>query len=242
MLLCFAGDRGLELYNSWNLSVDKQKKLVNYWTNFETYVTPQANKIMARYKLHCLQQQEQSIDIWIMAASELATECGYGEIRDEMLRDHIVFVTNSEAVRTKCLEIGDKITLQQARQFALTHEHTQRQLKQMSGQMSGTKDIHSVKKRPQSKNKFKKSGKITTTSPATTTKHGHSNNKCFNCGGNRHPMRECPAREAKCYNCSRIGHFSKLCLSKNKNVNTVDTSYDHDFVMTVIVCHTPNHM
>ena len=94
MLLCFTGDRGLELnrfHNSWNLSVDEQKQLVNYWTNFETYVTPQANKIMARYKLHCLQQHEQSIDIWITAASELATECGYGEIRDEMLRDHIVF-------------------------------------------------------------------------------------------------------------------------------------------------------
>ena len=174
--------------------------------------------------------------------SELATECGYGEIRDEMLRDHIVFATNSEVVRTKCLEVGDKLTLQQACQFALTHEHTQRQLKQMSGQMSGTKDIHSVKKRPQSKNKFNKSGKITTTSPSTSTKHGHSNNKCFNCGGNRHPMRECPAREAKCYNCSRIGHFSKLCLSKNKNVNTVDTSYDHDFVMTVnATCHSVSY-
>ena len=100
MLLCFAGDRGLELYNSWNLHVDKQKQLVNYLTNFETYVTPQANKSMARYKLHCLQQQEQSIDIWITAASELATECGYGEIRDEMLRDHIVFATQKQCVQS----------------------------------------------------------------------------------------------------------------------------------------------
>ena len=56
-------------------------------------------------------------------------------------------------------------------------------------------------------------------------------------------MRECPAREAKCYNCSRIGHFSKLCLSKNKNVNTVDTTYDHDFVMTVnATCHSVSYL
>ena len=55
----------------------------------------------------------------------------------------LCLTTNSEVVRTKCLEVGDKLTLLQARQFALTHEHTQRQLKQMSGQMSGTKDIHS---------------------------------------------------------------------------------------------------
>ena len=52
-------------------------------------------------------------------------------------------------------------------------------------------------------------------------------------------MRECSAREAKCYNCSPIGHFSKLCLSKNKNVNTVDTTYDQDFVMTLnATCHS----
>ena len=70
---------------------------------------------MDRYKLHCLQQQEQSIDIRITAASGLATECGYGEIRDEMLRDHIMFATNSEVVRTKCLEVGDTLTLQQAK-------------------------------------------------------------------------------------------------------------------------------
>ena len=118
---------------------------MNFWANFETYVTPHANQIMTRYKLHWFRQQEQSIDIWIMAASDLATECGYGEIRDEMLRDHIVFASVSEVVRTNCLEVGDKLTLQQARQFALTHEHTQRQLKQMSGITSGTKDIHSVK-------------------------------------------------------------------------------------------------
>ena len=56
---------------------------------------------MVHYKLHCLQQEEQLIDIWITTASELAIESGYGEIRDEMLRDHIGFANNSEVVRTK---------------------------------------------------------------------------------------------------------------------------------------------
>ena len=73
----------------------------------------------------------------------------------------------------------------------------------MSGQSSGTKDIHSVKKRPQQKYIFNKSSKVTTTSPATSTKRGHSNYKCYNCDGNRHLVRECTAREGKCYNCSR---------------------------------------
>ena len=105
-----------------------------------------------------------------------------------MLRDHIVFATNSEVMHTKCLEVGDKLTLQQACQFALTHEHTQWQLKKMCRQTSGTKNIHSVKKCPQTKHKLNKSSKVNNTSPATTTKCGHSNNKCFNGGGNCHSV------------------------------------------------------
>ena len=65
MLLCYSGDRGLELFNSWTLTAAEQKKLLHYWQNFETYVKPQANQIMARYKLYCLKQNSQSVDIWL---------------------------------------------------------------------------------------------------------------------------------------------------------------------------------
>ena len=97
---CYSGDRGLELFNLTNLT--------NYWENFEVYVKPQPNQIMARYKLYCLKQLTQLVDLWITQAIELATEAGFdSDIRDEMLRDHIVFATNFETVHTKCLEVGD---------------------------------------------------------------------------------------------------------------------------------------
>ena len=107
MLLCDVGDRGLELDNSWNLIIEQQKRLVNYWTNFKTYVISHANQIIVRYKPYCLQQEEQYIVIWITVSRSLATECYYGEIRDKMLKYHIVFATNSEVVRTKCLEVDE---------------------------------------------------------------------------------------------------------------------------------------
>ena len=83
------------------------------------------------------------------------------------------------------------------------------------------------------KNVFNKSIKVTTTRSATETEQGHSNNKCFNDGGNRHSMRECPAREESATTAFALVTSLKLCLSKNKNVNTIDTTYDQDFVMTV---------
>ena len=74
MLLCYSGDRGLELFNSGTLSPAEKKVLTDYWKNFEVYVKPQASQIMARYKLYCLKQLTQSVDLWITQASELTTE------------------------------------------------------------------------------------------------------------------------------------------------------------------------
>ena len=33
MLLCYSGDRGLELFNSWTLSPVGKKVITNYWKN-----------------------------------------------------------------------------------------------------------------------------------------------------------------------------------------------------------------
>ena len=233
MLLCYSGDRGLELFNSWTLTTAEQKKLLNYWQNFENYVKPQANQIMARYKLYCLKQNSQSVDIWLTSASELATESGYTvNIRDEMLRDHIVFATNSEMVRTKCLEVGDDLTLDQASKFAFTYEHTQRQLKEM-GSTQPPHDVHSVKhvQRFPNKKRHGKPGKHHAGNPPhnnpSATTPSKSTNKCLNCGGKRHPLDHCPAKAATCFKCGRNGHYANLCLGgKKPSINTINETDD----------------
>ena len=43
---------------------------------------------------------------------------------------------------------------------------------------------------------------------------------CFFCGGYLHANRaSCPARDATCHNCSKKGHFMKVCQSAKKNSN-----------------------
>ena len=105
---------------------------------------------MARYKPYFPKQLTQSVHLWIAQASELATEAGFDSvIRDEMLRNYIVFTTNFEIVRTTCLEVGDELRLDQARHFALTCEHAQGQLKKMNEYtQSDSHEVHSVRKRP----------------------------------------------------------------------------------------------
>ena len=38
--------------------------------------------------------------------------------------------------------------------------------------------------------------------------------KCMFCGNRRHFRKLCPAQNAICFKCSKIGHFAKVCRSK----------------------------
>ena len=37
--------------------------------------------------------------------------------------------------------------------------------------------------------------------------------KCYFCGYNKHPRQRCPAEEATCNKCQKMGHFAKVCRS-----------------------------
>ena len=55
--MIWVGDKGRDIYNTWELTADEVKKLETYYTRFETYVKPRSNKVFARYKLHLRAQQ-----------------------------------------------------------------------------------------------------------------------------------------------------------------------------------------
>ena len=46
---------------------------------------------------------------------------------------------------------------------------------------------------------------------------------CKFCGGS-HLVRECPAYGKKCTSCGKTNHFSKVCQSKDKGINSVDAN------------------
>ena len=40
---------------------------------------------------------------------------------------------------------------------------------------------------------------------------------CYFCGGARHNRLQCPARDAICNDCGKLGHFAKVCKSRSKS-------------------------
>ncbi|XP_064629350.1 uncharacterized protein K02A2.6-like [Lineus longissimus] len=142
-LLIWAGDRGLDLFNSWGLTADEQKLLENYWKKFEEFVNPHANYLVHRFKLRRTIQNDRPFEEFLTELRLLVADCGYtGDTKAEMLRDSIVFGVREEKVRSKCIEKGNTLTLNLAIEYARVAEAT----KLKSKEMDPTKEVHAFRK------------------------------------------------------------------------------------------------
>ena len=88
----------MELFNSWDLSEDDQKKLKNYWERFENYVKPHSNELIAAWELHNFRQGTLSLEEFIAKLIILVKEANYPAEHhgDRFLRDFLVLGMNSE--------------------------------------------------------------------------------------------------------------------------------------------------
>ena len=77
-LLLWAGDYGLDLYNTWSLTTKQKKDINKYWKRFEEHVKPQANKILNQYYFRNLKQNGRPLDAFLTEARLLIQNCGYG--------------------------------------------------------------------------------------------------------------------------------------------------------------------
>ena len=59
--------------------------------------------------------------------------------------------------------------------------------------------------------------------------------KCFGCGStSQHPRSRCPAFKTACHNCTKIGHFAKVCRQPRRSVDTIATE-DNSTINTLFV-------
>ncbi|KXJ08987.1 hypothetical protein AC249_AIPGENE17533 [Exaiptasia diaphana] len=218
-LMYWAGERGLELFNSWGLSADAEKSLKSYWTNFENALKPQSNELMSAWELHELKQGTMSIEEFITKIRNHIKEANYpADLHERFLRDHFVFGINSSRVRKECLKEGNSLTFNRAKDLAKSEESAERQLKIM-----GQGEVHTIRKHGKqgkpvvSQYKAEKSTQPTFHRQSSDKETVHST--CLGCGKNTHPRSKCPAKDVTCHYCHRKGHYAKVCMKKNKKVN-----------------------
>ena len=118
-LLYVSGKRGLELFNSWDLSEDEQKILRNCFDRFENFVKPNSNELIAAWELYNIKQTTLSLEEFIAKLRLLIKEANYPTAHHErFLRDFLVFRMNSQRVRKECLKEGNSLTFQKAKDLA----------------------------------------------------------------------------------------------------------------------------
>lgn len=143
----------------------------------------------------------------------LVKDCNYPN-GDEMIRDRIVFGTNSPRVREKLLCHGPDLTLEKAIDIARSHELSRQQLKTMGCPTANTasQSVHAVNTRPfNSEQKYH--GRKRTGGNDSNSKESE---ECGACGGEHDRTGECPAKGRQCNMCKKPNHFANMCRTKTQ--------------------------
>jgi hypothetical protein len=196
-LLIWSGEEGRELVSTWDIEAEDTKKLETYWARFKDYVAPKSNFRLARFKLRSLKQETgETVDTYIKKVRLLVNECKYTNPDDHII-DALVFGTSNDRVRSKLIQMDEKLTLATAWDIARTAEATKRQLDDMAGATGNTQAVHAVKYAEPNMVKAQ---------------------ECENCG-RRHvpsPRSACPAFGTTCGKCRRPNHWRAMCHSEGK--------------------------
>lgn len=229
-LLLWIGDKGLEIYNTATFSSEADKlKIIPVMNVLEAYTKPQSNQILARYQLRCLKQGDMAIEEFVTKARLLIDDGGYDQrIKNDTLRDTLVFGVTSDKVRRDAIAIGNTLTFQQVYDLAKVDESTRTQMKAIS-QGEEKSIVHAVRskkkfdyKNSKAQNQDKKTSFSKSKKPQPIQ---FKSNGCLRCGSNHNSTAVCPAKNVKCNYCNIIGHFQKVCIKKNlKKVHEIVNS------------------
>lgn len=223
-LRIWVGEKGREIFRSWNLSEADGKKIDDLFTKFNQHCAPKKNTVFSRYLFQERKQKEdEPFETFVTDLRNLVKACEYTN-SDEMVRDRIVAGVQSREIREKLLTEGDTLTMEKAIEIATHFEATQQCLASMASKPPAAEVASLHRKKPVSK--FK---------PEQSTPRYTSISNCKNCSGT-HAKRSCPAYGQTCHFCKKKNHYEKCCLKKKKNKHNVhsleeedDHSSDHEF-------------
>ena len=106
----------MDLVDKWTTEAkinDGNKNALNtYWKQFEEYIHPQTNQLIAVVELKRLFQGTLSLEDFHTKATRLVMQAGYEEdTTDQVLRDTIINGLASDKIRAKIVKEGHKVKL-----------------------------------------------------------------------------------------------------------------------------------
>ena len=212
------------------------EKVENYFSLVENILTPRSNPFLAMEELHLAKQGSMTSKEFYSYILQLVKRCQFPnqEAEERAVRDAIFIGMNSQRARDKAINLmneeGKVVTVEFLKNH-LAVEDGNSQHKFLS-QLNSNSSVNMVAyDRQQNKGKSNKGKQNSGRNTAQNKTRGHTSSstiqpsrkppgmegKCMSCGKPDHLQgQKCAAKNAKCKECHKIGHFYKVCQSKKR--------------------------
>ena len=231
-LIYCMGNEADDILRSFQMSEEDKQKYAKVKDKFDAHFDKCKNTIFERAKFNRRKQDEgESVDDFITSLYGLVEHCNYGALKGEMIRDRLVVGVRDASLSLK-LQMDSELTLEKAVSIARQSETIKKQQMELRGGQPEAKGPHVNAVRTGAR---RPATHLRQTEPPRGSMHGRTTNKCTRCGkAPYHERQNCPAKNATCKKCSKIGHFAVEC--RTKGVHTVSTesiSDDEVFLGTI---------
>ena len=211
-------------------------KVESYFTLCENILTPRSNPLLAMEELHLAKQGSMTSEELYSQVLEIVKRCQFPnqEAEERVVRDAIFIGMNSQWARDKAINLmneeeGREVTVEfLMNHLAVEDGNTQhRFLSQLDSNSSVNMVAYDRRQNRGKSNRVKNSSgrereqnksRVQTSSSTAqpSRKPPGMEGKCMRCGKPEHQQGEkCAAKNARCKECHKIGHFYKVCqLSK----------------------------
>ena len=194
---------------------------------FKTAVNVSAERYRFRSRAHA---PGETIDQYVSVLRELSCDCNFGAGLEDALRDQLIEKTVEPKVREQLLlhPNADNLTLEEAITTAKRVETALREARSLQAVPTvAPAEVNRIRGQP-----FQPSGgkrhyhTYKKVAHAGSGAQGTGNGSgCYRCGDDRHRANypQCPAKNKTCNNCSKKGHFAKVC--KSASIGTKSRSF-----------------
>ena len=244
--------RGLQVFRLLLLGKYSADKVESYFSLVENILTPRSNPLLAVEELHVAKQGSMTSQDFYSHVLQLVKRCQFPnqEAEERAIRDAIFIGMNSQRARDKAINLmneeGKVVTVE----FLMNHlavEDGNSQHKFLS-QLNSSSSVNMVAyDHRQNKGKGnrgkqnsgrntaqnKSRGQASSSTVQPSRKPPGMEGKCMRCGKPDHLQgQKCAAKNAKCKECHKIGHFYKVCQSKKRtrraNLAQAVPQYEND--------------